>query len=58
MDFIIGIGLVGIGFSIMKYRYDIYRITGEWSWATQYLGGNGTISAIVILGMFCIGVGV
>jgi hypothetical protein len=42
----------------MRYRYVIYEFTGEWGWASQYLGGNGTITAIVLIGMILIGVGV
>ncbi len=46
-----------LGIAIIYYRYKIYEFTGDWSWAVQYLWGNGTILAIVLIGMFSIGCG-
>ena len=43
--------------AILKYRYQIYDFTGSWGWAEKYLGGNGTIFAISLIGMLLIGVG-
>ncbi len=57
MDFVIGFILIGIGIALIKYRYVVYDFTGEWGWASTYLGGNGTIVAIVMIGMFLIGLG-
>ncbi|GAB0174603.1 MAG: hypothetical protein HHAS10_04820 [Candidatus Altimarinota bacterium] len=58
MDFLIGFLIIGAGIAVMKYRYTVYGVTGEWGWASQYLGGNGTITAIVLIGMLLVGVGV
>ena len=43
---------------MIKYRYQIYHFTGEWGWAERYLGLNGTIVAISLIGMLLIFVGV
>lgn len=58
MDFIVWFMIIGAWVAVMKYRYHIYNLTGEWGWAAQYLWGNGTITAIVLMGMILIGVGV
>lgn len=57
MNFILGLILIAIGIALIKYRYVVYDFTGEWWWATTYLWGNGTIVAIVMIGMFLIGLG-
>ncbi len=46
--------LIAGGIAILRYRYQIYGFTGEWSLATKYLGGNGTIVALTLIGMFLI----
>lgn len=58
MNFLIWFLLIGAGFAVMKYRYVIYGVTGEWWWATQYLWWNGTVTAIVLIGMLMVGWGV
>ncbi len=57
MKFLVGFLFIGLGIVIIKYRYQIYSFTGDWDWAVKYLGGNGTILAIIFAGMFLIGVG-
>ena len=49
--------LVGFGVAILRYRYHIYNFTGDFDWAQRYLGGNGTVVAIVLFGMLLIGAG-
>jgi hypothetical protein len=58
MDFLIALILILTGLAVMYYRYQIYDLTGEWTWAATYLGGNGTITAIVLIGMALIAWGV
>ena len=43
--------------AILRYRYQIYEFTGDWDWAVRYLGGNGTIVAISLIGALLIAVG-
>lgn len=57
MKFLLGLILILTGVAIMRYRYQIYNFTGDWDWAMKYLGGNGTVLAIVMIGMFLVGVG-
>jgi hypothetical protein len=47
--------LIAIGTSIIYYRFKIYDLTGEWGWASTYLGN--TMNAIVLIGMIFIGAG-
>jgi hypothetical protein len=32
-------------------------MTGDWEWAVKYLGGNGTVVAISLIGMLLIAAG-
>ena len=57
MKLLTGLILIGVGIAILRYRYQIYNFTGEWGLANQYLGGNGTITAIALIGIFLIGIG-
>lgn len=57
MDFIVGLLVILSGIAILRYRYQIYEFTGEWDWAIKYLGGNGTVVAISLIGMLLIGAG-
>lgn len=54
MKFVIGFILIILGGIIIRYRYHIYGFTGDWWWAQKYLGGNGTITAISLLGAILI----
>lgn len=56
MNFLVWFLIIGAGIAVMKYRYQIYNLTGEWWWAAQYLWWNGTITAIVLIGMLLIGI--
>lgn len=58
MNFLIGIILIIVGILLIKYRYPIYHFTGDWSFAQQYLGANGTVVAISLIGAGLIFVGV
>ena len=54
MNIIYGIlGLI-LGFSIIKYRYSIYKMMGSWSFAEKIFGSGGTITAMVLLGFIII----
>ncbi len=57
MKLLTGLILIALGVAILRYRYQIYNFTGEWGWANQYLGGNGTITAISLIGLLLIGAG-
>jgi hypothetical protein len=57
MRVLYGLLIIALGVAILKYRYQIHNITGDWGWAEQYLGGNGTVSAISLIGAFLIAVG-
>jgi hypothetical protein len=57
MRVLYGLLIIALGIAILKYRYQIHNFTGDWGWAEQYLGGNGTISAISLIGAFLIAVG-
>ncbi len=57
MNFIIWILIIFAGIAILKYRHQIYEFTGEWDWAVKYLGSNGTVVAIALIGMIMIAVG-
>jgi len=47
--------LIACGGAIIYYRFKIYDVTGEWTWASTYLGN--TMNAIVLMGMIIIGIG-
>ncbi|MBX9809078.1 hypothetical protein K2X92_01685 [Candidatus Gracilibacteria bacterium] len=55
MKLLIGLILIAFGTAIIYYRFKIYDITGEWNWASLYLGN--TMNAIVLMGMILIGIG-
>ena len=57
MKLFIGIMLIALGILVLRYRYQIHEFTGEWGWASEYLGGNGTVVAISLIGMLLIGGG-
>lgn len=40
---------------IIHYRFKIYDFTGEWTWASTYVGNS--INAIVLIGMIFMGAG-
>jgi hypothetical protein len=54
MNFLIGLLFIALGIVIIRFRYQIYNFTGDWDWAVKYLGGNGTVVAMVFIGMFLI----
>ncbi len=54
MKLILWLILIALGVAILRYRYQIYNFTWEWWWANQYLGSNGTIVAISLIGMILI----
>lgn len=58
MDWLVGIIIVVAGIAMLRYRYPLYHFTGEWGWAQKYLGSNGTVVAIALIGAFLIFVGV
>jgi len=49
-------GLLGLAlaFSLIKYRYNIYKTMGSWSFAERIFGSGGTITAIVLLAFMVI----
>lgn len=55
MNLLLGIILIALGITIIRYRYEIHNFTGNWGWAEQYTGG--TMNAIVLIGMLLVGVG-
>lgn len=57
MKFLIWFVLILLGIALMRYRYQIYEFTGDWDWAIKYLWGNGTIVAIILIGMLLVGFG-
>jgi hypothetical protein len=57
MKLIIWILIILSWITILKYRYQIYEFTGDWDWAVKYLGGNGTIVAIALIGSVLIALG-
>lgn len=58
MDWLVGLIIVVAGIAMLRYRYPLYHFTGEWGWAQKYLGSNGTVVAIALIGAFLIFVGV
>lgn len=58
MNWLVGLIIVVAGVSMLRYRYPLYHFTGEWGWAQKYLGSNGTVVAIALIGAFLIFVGV
>jgi hypothetical protein len=57
MKLILWILIIALGVVILKYRYQIHDFTGDWGWAEKYLGGNGTVAAISLIGALLIAVG-
>jgi hypothetical protein len=57
MRFLLWLLIILAGIAILRYRYQIYEFTGDWDWAVRYLGGNGTIVAISLIGALLIAVG-
>ncbi|MBS9784462.1 hypothetical protein KGV55_03875 [Candidatus Gracilibacteria bacterium] len=57
MKFVMGLILIILGGVIIRYRYHIYHFTGDWGWAQRYLGGNGTVTAISMIGAGLIFIG-
>lgn len=58
MNLLLGIIIFALGVVLIRFRYQLYSFTGDWDWAIKYLGGNGTVVAIILIGMFLMGVGV
>lgn len=58
MNFLVGLILIATGILVLKFRYQVYHFTGDWDWASRYLGSNGTIVAISLFGAGLIFVGV
>lgn len=58
MNFFVGLILIATGILVLKFRYQVYHFTGDWDWASRYLGSNGTVVAISLLGCGLIFVGV
>lgn len=58
MNLLLGILIFALGVLIIHFRYQLYNFTGDWDWAIKYLWGNGTVVAIILIGMFLMGVGV
>lgn len=54
MQYFVGLLIIGLGILVIYGRYYIYNFTGEWSFATEYLGGNGTVVAITLIGALMI----
>lgn len=52
MKLLTGLILIAIGTAIIYYRFKIYDVTGEWAWASTYLGN--TMNVIVLIGMILI----
>jgi hypothetical protein len=48
MNFIIGIICLSLGLATISYRYQLYKITGDWDWAMRFLGPNGTFLVIIL----------
>ena len=57
MNFLLWLFFIWLGILVIRYRYVIHDFTGEWWWANTYLGWNGTVVAIVLIGMGCIAAG-
>ncbi len=57
MKFLLWLIIIACGVLVLKYRYQIYEMTGDWGWAEKYLGGTGTITAIALIGMLLIAAG-
>ncbi len=55
MKLLTGLILIAIGTAIIYYRFKIYDVTGEWAWASTYLGN--TMNVIVLIGMILIWAG-
>ena len=55
MAFLFGLIMIISGIAIIRYRYEIHHITGNWGWAETYL--SGTVNAIVLFGMLLIAAG-
>ncbi len=58
MQYILWILFFGLGFATIFYRYGLYKITGDWEWAMKFLGANGTIVAIILIGAILMFIGV
>lgn len=48
---LIGIFGIPLGVLIMIYRYQLKQVTGNVSWAEQYLGMGGTYNLFIIIGL-------
>jgi hypothetical protein len=55
MSIVIWLLFIAVWVGIIYYRFKIYEFTGEWTWASVYLGS--TMNAIVLAGMILIGIG-
>ncbi len=49
-------GLVGValGFLLIKYRYQLYKMMGSWSFAESIFGSGGTVTAMTLIGFVII----
>ncbi len=43
-----------LAFSLIKYRYYLYKTMGSWSFAEKIFGSGGTITAIVLIAFLVI----
>ncbi len=55
MDILYGLLGLALGFSLIKYRFYLYKTMGKWSFAERFFGTGGTITAIVIIAFIVIG---
>ena len=46
--------LMGLGFSLIRYRKNVKSWTGNFFWAEKYLGNGGTYLVMILLGLFLI----
>lgn len=54
MNIFYGILGLALSYSLIKYRYSIYKTMGEWSFAEKIFGSGGTITAIVLMAFLII----
>lgn len=51
MTFLAGLFIAILGFLLIVYREKVQRLTGDISFAEQYLGGGGTYTFFLVLGV-------
>lgn len=52
MNLLIGIFGITLSIGLIKYREPVYRFIGKIDWAENYLGSGGTLSFLLLLGVF------